>query len=97
MSRLIDADLLKRNITKWLKPLNPDETETIKLACVLESVVEEIDEQPTAFDADKVVQQLETRKTRTAALQEKNISDYFEGETDAFEFALKIVKGGGVE
>jgi hypothetical protein len=80
-----------------LKSYKPDETETIKLACVLESVVEEIDEQPTAFDADKVVQQLETRKTRTAALQEKNISDYFEGETDAFEFALKIVKGGGVE
>lgn len=97
MSRLIDADLLKESVAKWLKSYKPDETETIKLACVLESVVEEIDEQPTAFDADKVVQQLETRKTRAAALQEKNISDYFEGETDAFEFALKIVKGGGVE
>lgn len=55
-----------------------------------------IDEQPTVFDVDKVVEQLETRKTRAAALQEKNISEYFEGETDAFEFALKIVKGGGV-
>lgn len=97
MGRLIDADLLKESVAKWLKSYKPDETETIKLACVLESVVEEIDEQPTAFDADKVVQQLETRKTRTAALQEKNISDYFEGETDAFEFAIKIVKGGGVE
>jgi hypothetical protein len=40
---------------------------------------------------------LETRKTRTAALQEKNISEYFKGETDAFEFAIKIVKGGGAE
>ena len=56
-----------------------------------------IDEQPTVFDVDKVVEQLETRKTRAAALQEKNISEYFEGETDAFEFALKIVKGGGIE
>ena len=56
-----------------------------------------IDEQPTAFDVDKVVEQLETRKTRAAALQKKNISEYFEGETDAFEFAIKIVKGGGVE
>lgn len=56
-----------------------------------------IDEQPTVFDVDKVVEQLETRKTRAAALQEKNISEYFEGETDAFEFAIKIVKGGGVE
>lgn len=54
-----------------------------------------IDEQPTAFDIDKVVEQLETRKTRTATLQKE--SEYFEGETDAFELAIKIVKGGGVE
>ena len=54
-----------------------------------------IDEQPTVFDVDKVVEQLETRKTRTAALQKKYTSEYFEGETDAFEFAIKIVKGGG--
>ena len=84
MSRLIDADLLKRNIAKWLKPLKPDETETIKLACVLESVVEEIDEQPTAFDADKVVEQLEDY------LFEKYC---IEGDTTIDE----IVKGGGVE
>lgn len=56
-----------------------------------------IDEQPTVFDVDKVVEQLETRKTRAAALQKENISEYFEGETDAFEFAIEIVKGGGVE
>lgn len=62
-----------------------------------------IDNQPTAFDLDKIVEQLETRKTRAAALQKKYASEYkytseyFEGETDAFEFAIKIVKGGGVE
>ena len=56
-----------------------------------------IDNQSTAFDVDKVVEQLETRKTRAAALQKKYASEYFEGETDAFEFAIKIVKGGGVE
>lgn len=46
---------------------------------------------------DKVVEQLETRKARATALQKENTSEYFEGETDAFEFAIKIVKGGGVE
>jgi hypothetical protein len=51
-----------------------------------------IDEQPTVFDIDKVVEQLETKKTRTAALQKA--SEYFEGETDAFEVAIKIVKDG---
>ena len=54
-----------------------------------------MDEQPTVFDVDKVVEQLKTKKTRTAALQKA--SEYFEGETDAFEVAIKIVKGGGVE
>ena len=93
--RLIDADLLKRNITKWLKPSKPDETEMIEVADALVSTMMEIDEQPTAFDVDKVVEQLKTKKTRTAALQKA--SEYFEGETDAFEVAIKIVKGGGVE
>lgn len=51
-----------------------------------------IDEQPTAFDVDKVVEQLKTKKTRAAALQKA--SEYFEGETDAFEVAIKIVKDG---
>lgn len=46
----------------------------------------------TAFDVDKVVEELKTKKTRTAALQKA--SEYFEGETDAFEVAIKIVKDG---
>ena len=80
--RLIDADKLKYAIHCAYS----DDLE----------ILEKIDEQPTAFDVDKVVEQLETRKTRAAALQKENISEYFEGETDAFEFAIKIVKGGGV-
>ena len=81
--RLIDAD----ELIKYIKSISSDQKEFID--CV--------NEQPTAFDLDKVVEQLETRKTRAAALQKENISEYFEGETDAFEFAIKIVKGGGVE
>lgn len=82
MSRLIDAD-------KIIDSLGGSDMDF--------AVGAVIDEQPTVFDVDKVVEQLETRKTRAAALQKENISEYFEGETDAFEFALKIVKGGGVE
>lgn len=63
----------------------------------MESTKEIIDEWPTAFDVDKVVEQLETKKTRATALKKKYISEYFKGEADAFEFAIKIVKGGGVE
>lgn len=82
MSRLIDAD-------KIIDSLGNSDMD-FAIGAV-------IDEQSTAFDVDKVVEQLETRKTRAAALQKENISEYFEGETDAFEFAIKIVKGGGVE
>lgn len=90
--RLIDADLLKENILKWLKPSKPDETEMIEVTDALVSTMMEIDEQPTAFDVNKVVEQLKIKKTRTAALQKA--SEYFEGETDAFEVAIKIVKDG---
>ena len=100
--RLIDADLLKENIVKWLKPLNPDESETIKLACVLKSVVEEINEQPTAFDVNKVVEQLEDIRANFDC----KLCKYNDGEnticgedcSDALiDILLDIVKGGGVE
>lgn len=87
MSRLIDADELIKYIKIWEigTSISSDQKEFID--CV--------SKQPTAFDLDKVVEQLKTKKTRTAALQKA--SEYFEGETDAFEVAIKIVKGGGVE
>lgn len=89
MSRLIDADELIKYIEIWEigTSIMSDQKEFID--CV--------NEQPTAFDVDKIIEQLETRKTKAAALQKKYTSEYFEGETDAFEFAIKIVKEGGTE
>lgn len=92
MSRLIDADLLKESVAKWLKSYKPDETETIKLACVLESVVEEIDEQPTAFDADKVVQQLEILIEDKCS---ESGDDWYTAE--CLNEAVEIVKSGGIK
>lgn len=84
MGRLIDADELIKYIKIWGigTSIMSDQKEFID--CV--------NEQPTVFDVDKVVEQLKTKKTRTAALQKA--SEYFEGETDAFEVAIKIVKDG---
>lgn len=81
--RLIDADKLKHVVHCAYS----DDLE----------ILEKIDEQPTAFDVDKVVEQLETKKTRATALKQKYISEYFKGKADALEFAIKIVKGGGVD
>lgn len=89
MSRLIDAD--KIDFNEVFVGASEFAQDTRNAAQML------IDNQPTAFDLDKVMEQLETKKTRTAALQKKYTSEYFEGETDAFEFAIKIVKEGGVE
>ena len=89
MSRLIDAD--KIDFNEVFVGASEFAQDTRNAAQML------IDNQPTVFDVDKVVKQLETRKTRANALQKENISEYFEGETDAFEFAIEIVKGGGVE
>lgn len=82
MSRLIDADKLKHVIHCAYS----DDLE----------ILEKIDEQPTVFDVDKVVEQLETKKTRATELKKKYISEYFKGKADGFEFAIKIVKEGGV-
>ena len=89
MSRLIDADELIKYIKIWEigTSIMSDQREFFDY----------VNEQPTVFDVDKVVEQLETKKTRATELKKKYISEYFKGEADAFEFAIKIVKEGGVE
>lgn len=89
MSRLIDAD--KIDFNEVFVGASEFAQDTRNAAQML------IDNQPTAFDLDKVVEQLETKKTRATELKKKYISEYFDGEAGAFEFAIKIVKGGGVE
>lgn len=81
--RLIDADLLKDDMMKCLKPLELEE-EMIDSDVALLSTIMEIDKQPTAFDVDEVVEQLKNY------LFEKY---YIEGDTTIDE----IVKGGGIK
>lgn len=92
--RLIDADLLKENILKWLKPSKPDETEMIEVADALVSTMMEIDEQPTAFDTDKVIGELKRDKFVES---ECILSDVHQGYNAGLSRAIEIVKGGGVE
>lgn len=89
--RLIDADVLKENLIKRLKPLEPEE-EMIDVDVVLLSTLMEIDEQPTAFDLDKVMEQLEDRSALARPV----------GWSKAYEIimlkdAIEIIKGGGVD
>lgn len=87
--RLIDADLLKDDMIKCLKPLKPEE-EMIDSDVALLSTIMEIDEQPTAFDVDKVVESLMNRF--------RIVSNDEDLEWNrAIDYAIKIVKGGGVK
>lgn len=86
--RLIDADVLKENLIKRLKPLEPEEM--IDVDVVLLSTLMEIDGQPTAFDLDKVMEQLENRSALARPV----------GWSKAYEIimlkdAIEILKGGG--
>lgn len=79
MSRLIDAD-------KIIDSLGGSDMDF--------AVGAVIDEQPTAFDVDKVVEQLEEERENVGFVKATTeASAYIRGINDA----IKIVKGGGVE
>ena len=83
--RLIDADKLKHVIHCAYS----DDLE----------ILEKIDEQPTAFDVDKVVEQLEklANEANDKILEAGGLQLYYDGYEDAMRTAVEIVKGGGVD
>lgn len=58
-----------------------------------------IDEQPTAFDLDKVVEQLEklADEANDKILEAGGLQLYYDGYEDAMRTAVEIVKGGGAD
>lgn len=80
--RLIDADKLKEAINSCLN--------TGKETFSPEIIYEAVDEQPTAFDVDKVVESL-TNRFRIVS------NDEDLEWNRAMDCAVKIVKGGGIE
>lgn len=99
MRRLIDADLLMRKCEKWLKPKAPDEDEMVSLTDIAVSMLMEIEEQPTSFDVEKVVKELEDLKM----LYFLTIANTGDADKDcaylnianAIDIAIEIIKRGG--
>lgn len=88
MSRLIDADKLKHVIHCAYS----DDLE----------IIEKIDEQPTVFDVDKVIEQMEQREAnfdcKSCKHNDGENTICSEDCSDALiDDLLDIVKGGGVE
>lgn len=96
MSRLIDADAL----IDYLGFGNTEEEREENVGEIV--TLEDFDNQPTAFDADKVIEQIEYRRAHFDCKlckyndDEKTICS--EDCSDALiDDLIKIVKGGGVE
>mgnify|MGYP007039801296 CR=1 FL=1 len=85
--RLIDADKLK----KVIHSAYSDDLE----------ILDKIDEQPTAFDADKVVKQLKALKMRyfltIANTGDADKDCAYKNIANTIDRAVEIIKGGGVE
>lgn len=94
--RLIDADVLKEYCMRASK--SDDDFRRVSLA-TLASV---IDAQPTAYDVDKVVEQLreqqEKLETDIFARESDNwYGQYCNGIHEGIDKAIEIIKAGGID
>lgn len=99
MSRLIDAD----ELLKALNSFNDKENGNEHFLCGIETAKELIENQPTAYDIDKVVEQLEDVGQKMS--ESKSIQKYGKSSPANHRYykavsvkrAIGIVKGGGVD
>lgn len=110
MSRLIDADKLIQEMRKWYwdkEKQKAAENDVSPMDLFTHLAITTVQEQPTAFDVDKVVEQIESIKEkeyRACTDEQCGFCDYFNDCWDgemcdklALDKAIEIVKGGGVE
>lgn len=94
--RLIDADELILHLNDFMlqeSPVDIQDIESIKVSAVIKDCIKAIDEQLTAYDVDKVVEQLEDRS------KEYNSGVRLHGKPEEMitNEAIEIVKGGGID
>ena len=97
MGRLIDADVNRDEFMEEVYDILSDEPDNIKANLIIDA----FDEIQTAYDPDKVVEQLENLKSLVPV--NRVLDDILNdkpkelGMLIAYEKAIKIVKGGGVD
>lgn len=84
MGRLIDADAFERQV------MFGDAED-------MQDVIYALRKFPTAYDPDKVVEQLEDRKSLMLETFKISESDIDRGRIYGMDKAIEIVKGGGVK
>ena len=91
--RLIDADELIKRMRKWMPkdPCGKEQTiEEVVATDIAVSVCMEIEETPTAFDKEKVIEELKNVSLKF------RISGNFNGSA-VVDRAIDIVEKGGIE
>ncbi len=91
MGRLIDAETLKQELyQQWFMDILLTQTSSENMFYAL---AQKIDQQPTAYDTDKVVEQLENERKFWENAYDSNLG---KEKARSYEHAIEIVKGGGV-
>lgn len=99
--RLIDEDVLVRESLKILTWLMERQKQGISttLGELHEKWIDSVRKAPTAYDPDKVVEELDklADKANDKILEASELQLYYDGYDDAMRTAVEIVKGGGVD
>lgn len=96
--RLIDADKLILYLNDFMlqqSPIDVQDIESIKVSAVIKDCIKAVDEQPTAYNIEKVVEELENeKKFWNDATYNKEIGKQ---KARSYAYAIEIVKGGGIK
>lgn len=91
MVRLIDADKLILHLNDYALQEAPFRVEMEDAYNAIKQCIEAVEEQPTAYDIDGVVEQLK----RCYGIVRSSSIDYAEGLKYAYERAIGMVEVGG--
>ena len=87
--RLINADKLILHLNDFMlqqSPIDIQDIESIHVSAVIQDCIKAVEEQPTAYDVDKVVEELDAYITKLVG---KNSALY--------QTIIGIVKAGGID
>lgn len=96
--RLIDADEVILHLNDFMlqqSPIDVQDIESIKVSAVIQDCIKAIENQPTAYDVDKVVEQLEEKELNCLKKDVITSNKRYRHMAYAFRQAIGVVKGGG--
>ena len=106
MSRLIDANKLILHLNDYALVESPSDNESTEerrisemVYKVIQNCIKAVEEQPTAFDIEKVVEEFEEAKFPITDLKQGVVINGVQQTDDAvlYDRAIDIVRKGGVE